>query len=262
MDPLLRLIERTDGIMKFFVKCPEGKRGRPMNVGRASEMNKIDPGSVCAKETAGGKTVFYGTGNKQAGKQAHKNISARLKADYASRGMDKTAVTEENKMARKSSREAEADYKERQNTPEAIKDKEIKRAMSILSKYGISLPGQGAKEEKSPRVAKKRVEASKEVVDSAMAVNKQVESLVQAISDDKDYAKISDQEAMDQGKDIFAGASKEVLQEYARKISYKPRESSRVGLQQELYEAFIDYALKKRATRKQIRDEYKARKYD
>ena len=262
MDPLLRLIERTSNIMKFFVKCPEGKRGRPMNVGRASEMNKIDPGSVCAKETSGGKTVFYGTGNKAVGKQARKNVSARLKADYASRGMNKEAITEENRMAKKSSREAESDYKERQNTPEVIKEKEIKRAMSILSKYGVSLPGTKAKEEKSPRVAKKQVESSKEIADKAAAVNEQVENLVQAIHNDRDYEKLSDQDAIDKGKDIFFGLSKEELREYARQISYKPRESSRAGLQQELFDAFIDYALKNRTNRKIVRDEYKARKYD
>ena len=146
-DQLLRLIERTDDIINFYVKCPDGKRGRPMGVARAVEMNKIDPGSVCSKETPNGRTVFYGTGNKAAGKQASKNVAGRLKESYKARGIGKEEMAADRKANRASNREAERDYKERQNTPDVVKEREVKRAKAILAKHGVSMESPGHQEE-------------------------------------------------------------------------------------------------------------------
>lgn len=66
MDALLQLIEQTDDLLEFFVQCPAGKRGRPLSVAKAQEIEKSQPGSVCAKVAQsrrgggpGERTVFY-----------------------------------------------------------------------------------------------------------------------------------------------------------------------------------------------------------
>ena len=147
-DNLLRLIDQTDAIINFYVKCPDGKRGRPMGVSRAVEMNKIDPGSVCAKETPNGRTVFYGTGNKTAGKQASKNVASRAKESYKARGMGKAEISAERKSNRESNRAAEKDYRERQRKdPDAIKEREVKRAKATLAKHGVSMESSKHQEE-------------------------------------------------------------------------------------------------------------------
>lgn len=63
---ILMQLQRIDDILKFYNKCPDGKRGRPMGVGKAAALEKASPGSICAKEVKanpsrgkGERTIFY-----------------------------------------------------------------------------------------------------------------------------------------------------------------------------------------------------------
>lgn len=127
MDELIRMIDRTDRVVNFYVKCPEGKRGRPMNAGRAAAMSKIDSSSVCVKESKeGGRTTFHGMGNKSVHKQVSQEIKTKQKE--ANKGKDKASLRELKYTNRRTNREAAQDYKAR------IKEPEYKKAITEAQK--------------------------------------------------------------------------------------------------------------------------------
>jgi len=246
MDDLTRMIDRTDQIIKFYVKCPEGKRGRPMNAGRAAEMNKIDPGSVCVKESKeGGRTTFHGMGNKAVHKQASQGLDKRLKE--ANKGKEKGSLRELKYTNRRLNREANQDYKERR------KDPKYKEAIAEMQK---GLDAEAAK--KTPQASQGTPELKGFKEGPRLMSRSEMGQLVEKVKRIQPTA-----DSMDVMKEAISGLKRGDLINLGNALEVKlTGASSQQDLVDRIVEDTIGFRARANAIQDQIKEKYKTRPYD